>query len=226
MAKNSLVAYKAVIFDMDGTLVDSLASYHTAFNRGTAKFGLPPVGIKPLSQCLTQGMTLEEVIREMHPSLNGEEFVKACREEVYNSFLTLSDEAQVLLPDAVEVLLALKARGIKMGIATGRSSQPSQVRESIAKLGIEHFFDAVVTCEVNARKPAPDALIDCAHQLGVDPAECIAVGDAESDIEAARAAGATPVAVTTGVSDEKKLAVHRPAHIYHRLADILEWFPG
>jgi len=219
------MSFKAVIFDVDGTLVDSISAYQVAFNRGTAKFGLPAVGVEPLLECLTLGMTLEEVIHKLHPSLRDEESIEACRREMFAAFTSMTDDVGLLIPDVVDVLRELKARGIKMGAATGRTSQSARLREQFRKLGIDHFFDAVVTtADVEERKPAPDVIIECARQLGIEITDCLVVGDAVADIQAARAAGTTVVAVLTGVSNEAKLAAHQPDRLCRRLSEILDLF--
>lgn len=221
------MTFKAVIFDIDGTLVDSINSYKTAFNRGTAKFGLPPVEAEPLLECLTQGMNLEEVLQKVHPDQcsNDDGFVQACRQEIYAAFLSLTDDVELLIPDVVDVLRELEARGIKMGVATGRTSKSSRVRQSFRKLGIDHFFEAVVTtADVKDKKPAPDVIIECARQLGVEVADCLVVGDAVADVEAAKSAGATVAAVLTGVSTEAKLTPYGPDKMYRKLSEILELF--
>lgn len=214
--------YRAVIFDMDGTLVDSLATYQTAFNNATAKFGLPPVGLRILADKLNDGLNLEEIIVSIFPDRNDPKFVATCRDEVIAAFREITEDKTPLLPGVEDVLQTLSSKGLKLGIATGRTTPSERVLLWLEKLGIDRFFEAVVTsADVVERKPAPDCIIECARQLGVSVGECLMVGDSTADIGAAKAAGASVVAVLTGVAGKARLSAEQPLAILESLSELV-----
>ncbi|MCL5266068.1 MAG: HAD family hydrolase [Chloroflexi bacterium] len=215
--------FKAVIFDMDGTLVDSLKAYQVAFNNGVAKFGLPPVALREIADRLNDGMLLEQIIVDLFPDHDDPAFLKACREEIFSAFRDVTEDKTPLLPGTKEVLRTLRAKGMKIGLATGRTTPSERVKNWLENIGIGEFFDVIVTSDdVAERKPAPDCVVECARLLGVPTAECLMVGDSLADISAAKAAGASVVAVLTGVAGQERLSAAEPMAV---LKDLYELIP-
>lgn len=214
--------FKAVIFDMDGTLVDSVTAYQTAFNNGTGKFGLPPVSVRALADRLNDGLSLEQIIISVFPERNDPEFIAACREAILVAFREVTEDDTPLLPGVKEVLETLSARGLKLGVATGRTTPAKAVKAWLEGLGIDRHLEAIVTsADVVARKPAPDCIVECARRLGVPAEECLVVGDSTADIAAAKAAGAGVVAVLTGVAGKKVLSAHEPLAVLEGLSELV-----
>ncbi len=214
--------YRAVIFDMDGTLVDSLTTYQSVFNSAIAKFGLPPVKLRPLADKLNDGLNLEQIIVSFFPDHNDPEFLAACHKEVIATFRELTEDKTPLLPGVPQVLEALSSKGFKLGIATGRTTPSDRVVLWLEKVGISSFFGAVVTsADVAERKPAPDCILECARRLGVSASECLVVGDSTADIGAAKAAGAGIVAVLTGVAGKAILSDHDPLAVLEDLSELV-----
>lgn len=199
---------EAVILDLDGTLFDSIGAYVRAFNRGVAAFGLPPASRRALVGFLTEGVPLEDILRRLYPERAAAEpdFPGRCRQAILEAYLRGERGEQALLPGARQLLEALRAHRLKVGVATGRLTQPEYEWGRFRELGLEALVDALVTpAEVPRRKPAPDVIVECARRLGVSPQRCLVVGDATADVAAARAAGACSVGVLTGVGSAEEL---------------------
>ncbi|MBI4321664.1 MAG: HAD family hydrolase [Chloroflexi bacterium] len=213
---------KGIIFDMDGTLLDSLGAYQQAFNDGVGRCGLGPATVESLAEKLNEGLNLEGVIVSLYPGHDDPSFLTACRQEIIAAFRQVNDGVLPVLPGARETLAVLSSNGLKLGVATGRTQPPDQVQRLLDAVGIGHFFEAIVTtAEVRERKPAPDAIFECARRLDLPPAECLVVGDSVADVDAGKAAGATVVGVLTGVANEARLAARGPAAIVGDLRELL-----
>jgi HAD superfamily hydrolase (TIGR01509 family) len=209
---------RAVIFDIDGTLVDSFSAYWSVFNEGVRRFERKPVSKEALADCLKKGMGLAEIIRRICLPPMKEEEVERCKKEILDLFLTAEEEVVKPFPGVEMVFRSLKEKGLKIGIATGRMSFPEKEWERFGRFGLDKFVGAIVTSrEVEGRKPAPDAIIECARRLGVPAGKCLVVGDTELDIVAARRAGAIPIAVTTGQEEEEVLAKAKPESVCNNL---------
>jgi HAD superfamily hydrolase (TIGR01509 family) len=218
------MGFKAIIFDIDGTLVDAIETYQLAFNIGVARFGLQPVRAADLAQKLYNGLTLDRIIISFYPDRSDPSFLRICGEAVLAAFRELPDEQTPLLPGARQVLEAISSRGITMAVATGRTEPSKKVREWLGKIGIGHHFRAVVTAaDVVARKPAPDCILECARQLGITASDCLVVGDSTTDIGAAKAAGAGVVSVSTGVSSHQALLELEPLVVLSNLGGLTDF---
>jgi len=183
----------AVLFDMDGTLIDAFRPIITALNKTLADFGLPQ-------------MTDDEVRRHTGRgecsmiSLFGDN-----REAAAARYLEYHDENLFdvrPLPGAVELLEWLKERGIGSAIVTSKS----QIRadKQLAFLGWEAKLAAVIgLCEGRRQKPDPHTIHLACEALGVSAERCIMVGDGTADIKAARRAGALPVGLTHSFSADE-----------------------
>lgn len=188
-----------VIFDIDGTLVDSFPVFSRIFNESMKPYLSQEVSEAFLADCLRKGLDLGTILRRLFPSNTDTSFIEGYRREVMELFLKVEAEEVKLLPGVVNLFSSLKGRNVKLGIATGRTSPPEKEWERFRRFGLDAYLEAIVTSrEVARRKPAPDALLECAKRLNIPIEACLAVGDTEIDILAAKEAGALPVAVSTG----------------------------
>ena len=121
-------------------------------------------------------------------------------------------------PDTVPTLLELKANGILLGVAS--NGKPVKQWEKLIRLGLQHFFDAVVVASGPYGKPDPKPLLDVAARLGVEPGDCLMVGDrVDADVKAAEAAGFKSVLLTPEPGGDYK---PKPDYTVKRLSRILD----
>ncbi len=184
---------QAVIFDMDGLMVDTERLHHESFAAVLRQFGIQP---KPNKQGVIH-------ISGVSAEANWERFKRQYRFECDNAELSkrkndihlewLRNEVKAM-PGLKQLLRDLQAEGYQMAIAS------SSIREHIdiitKKLGITSFFNAIVSGqEVKHGKPAPDIFLRASKKLGVLPARCAVLEDASKGIQGAKAAGMFAVAV-------------------------------
>jgi len=210
---------KGIIFDLDGTLIDSLVAYRMAFDHSVERYNLKPIDIRELNDFLNQFLSLEEVLKKLYPSLNPEdiqEFMLGMR----NEFIALSKDYITLKPHAREVLLSLKDQGMKIGIATGRMSKGDGKWRELKNLKIDSLIDIVVTAGETKPKPDPASLIKCAEELGLSMDKCVFVGDSRADVIAGRSAGILVMAVPTGVASRDQLIKEMPDFLLDCLSQV------
>jgi len=209
-----------VIFDLDGTLVDSLGVLTQAFNQGIQIFGLGLITRERLAVFLNQAISPEDMLLEIFPHTFGDRKARQrCMEEAKRAYVKLEKDMP-LFPDTLEVLSFLKVKGLKVGIATARVFD---IECDLHRLGIAQFIDAVVTgVEVQYRKPAPDGIIECLERLGLSAGESIFVGDSRADIIAGKRAGVSVIAVSTGVADREALIAEEPVIIIDDLTQLVK----
>lgn len=206
-----------VIFDLDGTLIDSLTAYTMAFNRTVDRHRLLPINLREMTDLLNQFISLDEMLYRTYPNLSAEERAMFMT-EMRNEFIALAPDHITLQPYAKEVLGELREQGMKIGIATGRMSDGSSKWRELRNLRIDDLIDAVVTAGETRPKPDPASLIKCVFDLGLTPDACVFVGDSRADIIAARSAGVISIAIPTGVASRQDLAEEQPQYIIDSLA--------
>ena len=223
-----------VILDLDGTLVDSNECHVQAWVRAFARHGyqIPADRIRP--EIGKGGDNLVPAI--LGPSAEAKDG-EALRESVGALFPDVVAERGVRAYDGVlELIDALKARGLKVALATSSSMEHLAVTLERAGLGapdggpLRDRLDALVNKDdVEASKPEPDVVVAAVRKLGLSPAECVMVGDTPYDAIAARRAGVVTLGVTCGgIFDEKRLIAggarrvwRDPAHLLAELDDVL-----
>lgn len=175
-------SFAAVLFDNDGTLVDSTGSVERSWVRWAQEHD-----IDPRTLVGHHGMPAPAIIRSVAPHLDPDEaFARIERLEVDDV------EGVLALPGVHDAIRALA--GAPVAVVTSATGELARVRLSAAEIGI----DEVVTFDdVERGKPHPEPFLLAAQRLGVDPAECLVCEDAPSGIAAARAAGCSVLAVTT-----------------------------
>jgi len=187
----------AVIFDLDGTLVDTVPARIAGWTEVLAEHGIPvaPGQLEP-----TIGMDGRALARRMADA-SGRALTDAEAEEVdrrAGERFDVHNRHPLALPGAHSALDRLDAAGVTWAIAT--SSRAEQVTASLAALGLATPPRVVDGSRVAHAKPAPDLLLLAASELGVAPTDAWYVGDSTWDMRAAVAAGMTPVAVLAGAA--------------------------
>ena len=211
---------KGVIFDLDGTIVDSLDTLWRAFNDGVTAFKLEPVGQERLFGLMNQGIGLADILGEIYPELRSESSSKTVvgiMSEIKKDYLAQCLEEVGLSGGVPELFSRLRARGLKIGVVTSRTVTPEKMWREFGRLGVTQFIDAVVTATESRRKPAPEPVIECLKRLELLPGECIFVGDSQADMRAGKASGVGTVAIATGVSAREDLEAESPDFVFSNL---------
>lgn len=217
-AGRKLELLKALIFDLDGTLVDSVYGHVLAFQLAFAEAGLPVEAwrihrhIGMSGDLLTQAVVHESGCSASRASL-------ARVEERHGQLLRKLLPKPSALPGAAALLRDLRRKKIPHGIAT--SGKPEEMKPALRALGISPSETVVVNRSEAARaKPEPDLFLKCQQRLGVATQECYAVGDAVWDLLAARRAGMLPIGVLSGGYSREELAVTAPYRIFENALEL------
>lgn len=204
----------AVLFDVDGTLLDTEAYIFGAFDAALASAGLPPG--THLAYRAVVGLPLEECYRRLAPDHDPEALC-----EVHRQWQRQHLELVRAFPGARALLERLRARGIRTAAVTNRSVRSSL--PSLERAELLSQLDTVVSVEdVRHQKPDPEPVLLALARVGVAPGEAVMVGDTTVDVQAARAAGVRALAVGFGFG-AATIAASRPDAIVHHLADVLAW---
>ncbi|HEV7605404.1 MAG TPA: HAD family hydrolase [Candidatus Limnocylindrales bacterium] len=185
----------AVLFDLDGTLIDSVETRIAAWEEALEAAGFPATRERLAPLIGVDGRRLTREIAALAGVVLDEERAEAIDKrcgEIYERMNT----APRPLPGVGELIAAIEARGIPWAIAT--SSRKAQVTTSVAALGLRSDPTIIDASHVKHAKPEPDLLLLAAKQVNVEPARCWYVGDATWDMAAAVAAAMIPIGVTAG----------------------------
>ena len=198
----ALTLPKAVLFDLDGTLVDSAPDIAAAVNELLAAHDLPSVTVEQVAGMVGNGIekTIERAFAAVgHPVEETElEALMAEMAPIYRRHATTLTR---LMPGTEEALAELHMAGIGIALVTNKPQLAT--RQVLLHFGILERFGAVVGGDaVTVMKPAPEALFLAMEQLGATPAEALMVGDSVTDVQAARNAGIPVVLIRGGYSQQ------------------------
>lgn len=195
------MASLAVIFDLDGVLVDSYQAHYESWRRLAAEQGLD---YSRAQFAATFGRTSRDILAHHWPRPLTEEQVAAADERKEALYRQLIRRDFPVMIGARELVRALHAASF--ALAVGSSAPPANVQVSLEGLGLKELFSAAVTGQdVTRGKPDPQVFLLAAQRLGVPPAGCAVVEDAPAGIEAARRAGMAAIALT-GTAGREQLA--------------------
>jgi phosphoglycolate phosphatase len=188
---------KAILFDLDGTLVDSAPDIAAATNELLATRGLPPLSLPEVKAMIGDGVRklIERAFAASGAPLSASELDQA-NDDMKPIYLRHVTGLATLMPGVRETLAHFHMAGIAMGVVTNKPQLAA--REVLLHFGLTEFFGVIVGGDaVSHQKPAPDGLLMALDRLHAEPGVALMVGDSIADAGAARAAG-TAVALVRG----------------------------
>ena len=209
--------YQAVLFDMDGTVLDTLDDLCDSINHSLAEFSLPQVSREHVRQCLGNGaafLVSHSIPAGSSPELEAD--VLAFYKPWYDAHCLIKTAPyEGILP----MMQALKEQGLRLAII---SNKPDRAVQELS----DAFFPGLLELSVGEspsvrRKPAPDTVLTAASQIGLSVDQCVYVGDSEVDLQTARNAGMDCISVTWGFRDEAQL-IEAGASVLVRTPEELE----
>jgi len=209
--------YQLIIFDWDGTLMDSTGHIVNCMRQAIKKLELEPLADHEISHII--GLGLHEAVQTLYPS--GNDVLWTSLADCYRQTWLSSPEETPLFANARELLTRLAEQDIFLGVATGKSRRGLDKVLKATDLG-EHFIATRCADECHS-KPHPQMLMELMDYTGVSPDQAIMIGDTEFDLMMAANAGAHSLGITHGAHDEAKLLACSPLAIVHDLYEVETW---
>lgn len=208
----------AVIFDLDGTLLNTLGDLRAATNHALEVRGLPPHSMEEIRQFIGNGIRL--LIRRAMPEGTTEAEIDAALDDFKAYYAAHIHDRTVPYDGIPQLLTALRKRGIQVAVLSNKIDSASQQL-------IEYFFpgktDVVFGEHVGVpRKPDPTSCRMVMQQLGVQPEQVLYVGDSGTDMQTAKNAGLYAVGVTWGFRSKEVLLKYGADVLVHRPEQILQ----
>lgn len=200
---------KAIIFDFDGTLIDTETAWYVAFRDAYRTYGVD-LTLEQYSQCIGTSLhsfnPYEYLVTDLHLPVDLDALRISVRQR-HSSLMEVED----VRPGVTDWLTLARQRGLKIGLAS--SSASAWVEQYLERLGLRHYFECIRTADhVTHVKPDPELYLQALSCLGVEPHEAIAVEDSPNGAKAAVTAGLQCVVVPNSTTKYLKFdEVHRRA---------------
>ncbi|KOF51906.1 MULTISPECIES: HAD family hydrolase [unclassified Achromobacter] len=209
--------YSLVVFDWDGTLMDSTHSIVAAIQGACRDLDLPVPSASSASWVI--GLSLESALRKAVPELTPAMMPRFL--ERYRIHYLLRDPELRLFDGVRELLASLAERDVRLAVATGKSRVG--LARALAATGLGPMFDATRTADETFSKPHPAMLHELMDELDVDPARVVMVGDTSHDLQMACNAGVHGLGVTYGAHTLKELQGCSPQAVLDSVPLLHEW---
>ena len=210
------MAYQLVIFDWDGTVMDSTGRIIACMHQAGADLCLPVLEDDAVREII--GLGLPEALRTLYPGI-GDRDLERMRERYAVHFVAAEASPSRLYPGARETLAALRAAGLRLAVATGKSRKG--LDRVWAMSGLGDSFDASRCADETHSKPHPAMVTELLTELGVAPERALVVGDTSFDLQMARDAGVDRVAVSYGAHPVDRLMNFHPLAVIDALPQLL-----
>lgn len=212
-----MTRYAAVLFDWDGTVMDSTYSIASSIQLASADLELPVPSIQQASWVI--GLSLESALYRAVPDLTAEQMPLFL--ERYRYHFMQRDPHIKLFDGILPFMGELRGRQIALGVATGKSRQG--LDRVLQQVKLSTFFDATRCADETRSKPDPEMLHQLLAELMLEPEQVLMVGDTVHDIHMAANAGMDSVAVTYGAHDPQTLAKAEPTVMVDNVAQMRDW---
>jgi phosphoglycolate phosphatase-like HAD superfamily hydrolase len=212
------MAAEALIFDVDGTLVNSVDAYHIA-----AGLAAEPHGLEVTRELVHQALNSQQPFWSLilPPERQADRaLVQSLRDETMRHWPTVLAEHVDVFPRLGDTLERLRVAGLRLAIYTGSRGESF---EPLRRAGLLELFEIVLTAaDVAQPKPHPEGVLHCLTELGVTAPAAAYVGDSSPDMHAARAAGVTPVGVLSGAGNSASLSEAGARHLVRSHESLLK----
>ena len=209
--------YELVIFDWDGTLMDSTRVIAASLQRACADVGLPEPSER--DALFVIGLNLADTFARVAPGLDAEGQRRLS--ERYRHHFLAGEHAAPLYAGVPEMLADLHGRGRRLAVATGKARRG--LDRALDATGLRGWFEATRCADEGFAKPHPGMLLMLLELTGVEPRRALMVGDTTHDLELAANAGVDAVAVTYGAHHEELLATRPALARCNSVAELHRW---
>ena len=222
--KKTKLKVAAVIFDLDGTLIDSIDIYFSIVEKALERLNLPGVSRSQILAAAESEDFKWELVLPQDVLSRKEKIIDEAWAVINEIAPQMFADNLDLIQGADRIVENLSSNGLKIGLVT--STQRKYLETKIQPLkngGVDTLFEAIITSDdVEKRKPSPDPLIACALQLDMKPGNCVYIGDTTTDIKAGKAAGMLTIGVLTGFDEYSALENENPDAIIENVQKLPE----
>lgn len=209
--------YKAVVFDWDGTLMDSTGHIVKSIKLACADMGMPQPSDEQASWVI--GMSLQAALYKLVPDLRADN-VDAFIARYRHHFMYLQHEIN-LFQGQLQLLHDLNQKGIVLAVATGKSRRGLDL--FLDRLSLRNMFQSTKTVDEARGKPDPDMLEQIIYELDLNPVNVLMVGDTSHDVLMAQNAGIDSLAVAYGAHSKDDLIASQPSMILDTVPQMQSW---
>lgn len=209
--------FDLLVFDWDGTLMDSASTIVASLQAACADLGLPVPSDESARYVI--GLGLPDAMRHILPDLDPARFAEVV--ERYRHHYLLRDAGTVLFAGAAETVMELHASGFLLAIATGKSRRG--LERALQATGLADYFHATRCADEGFSKPHPGMLEYLMDALGADRGRTLMIGDTTHDLEMAQNAAVASVAVAYGAHPREALLRFAPVACVSEFAELRKW---
>jgi phosphoglycolate phosphatase len=210
--------FSGVLFDLDGTLLNTIDDLAESMNSVLEKHGLPQHSVDAYKYFVGEGM--ENLVRKSIPlDVCTDDFVTALFNEMKQTYRSRWNRKTKPYDGITEVLLSIKQAGLRIGVLSNKIHDVTC--ETVQYYFKQVEFDIVIGHRDFRRKPSPDAALFVAQQWGVVPEQILYIGDSMTDMQTATNASMVPAGVLWGFRDKKELLENGAQYILDKPLDIL-----
>ena len=212
----------AVIFDLDGTLIDSIGIYFKIVDIVFDRLGLPPVSREAIVEAVKDGDFDWDCVLPDDVKDRKDKIISDAAQIIYEIYPLMFGKDLKLISGADRVLKAISCDGLKIGLVTSTPQQGMVHKmQPLKNAGVDKLFKAIITTDdVQTKKPAAEPLVECLRRLQVDANRSVYVGDTRVDIKAGKSAGMKTIGVLTGFDDRFALGEEEPDAIIQSVEDL------
>jgi phosphoglycolate phosphatase len=213
--------YKLLIFDWDGTIIDSTGRIVSSIRAAARDLDLPLPTVEAARDII--GLGLPEAIRVLFPT-SGDDIIEPLTQRYAHYYLGEDETPTALFPGVQHALESLHGKGYRLAVATGKSRRG--LEHVFAETGLGWLFELSRCADETTSKPDPHMLHEILEQTGVDRSEALMIGDTEYDLEMGARAGIDTVAVSYGAHHIDRLKVLKPVREVHHFPELEHWLDG
>ncbi len=210
--------YSLLIFDWDGTIIDSTARIVSCLQQAAKDVGLPDLQAHAAKDII--GLGLPEAIRVLYPDITPEH-LEQMRSRYVHYYMHEDKTPTALFPGVKQTLEHLHQQGYRLAVATGKTR--AGLAKVMAETGLGWLFEISRCADETASKPNPLMLNEILQETGVDIASAVMIGDTEFDLSMAAQAGMDCMAVSYGAHSLERLQQYKPVLEIHSFSEIGSW---